>query len=80
MGNYYFLLIKSKFLLRASFLITLIFLVNLFFAGNIFADIEHSGSSSYEDSDQDWNGDGILDGVDKNGQKTDRLRFRTSGM
>jgi len=31
------------------------------------ADIEHSGSASYEDSNQDWNGDGELDGCDKNG-------------
>jgi parallel beta-helix repeat protein len=42
-----------------------IFCLALYSVAN--ADIEHSGLSSYEDSNQDWNGDGELDGCDKNG-------------
>ncbi len=67
MTKRYFTFNKSKFLMRASFLIALMFFLTPFFNSNIFADIEHNGSSSYEDTDQDWNGDGVLDGVDKNG-------------
>ena len=56
-----------KVLTKISLQFTLAFLLNLFFISNIFANITHSGNSSYEDSNQDWNGDGVLDGVDKNG-------------
>ena len=56
-----------KVLTKVSLQIALALVLNLFFISNIFADINHSGNSSYEDSNQDWNGDGVLDGVDKNG-------------
>jgi len=63
----YFTLKNLKALIKVSLQIAMAFLLNLFFISNIFADINHSGNSSYEDSNQDWNGDGFLDGVDKNG-------------
>ncbi len=58
---------KLTFKKKLLFVVGLIAIFCFVSYGVANADIEHSGTASYEDSNQDWNGDGEQDGCDRNG-------------